>query len=68
VHQLICADYSDAVRVGDTISVSGQASVDRHGTLVGPDRVRDPGHAVEIEAIAARPRRALARLDRQARR
>jgi 2-iminobutanoate/2-iminopropanoate deaminase len=27
--------YSDAVRAGATIYVSGQASVDRHGTLVG---------------------------------
>jgi reactive intermediate/imine deaminase len=27
--------YSDAVRAGDTIYVSGQASVDRHGKLVG---------------------------------
>jgi 2-iminobutanoate/2-iminopropanoate deaminase len=43
MHQLIRADglaepishYSDAVRAGDTIYVSGQASLDRHGTLVG---------------------------------
>ncbi len=42
-HQLIRADglsepishYSDAVRAGDTVYVSGQASVDRHGKLVG---------------------------------
>jgi 2-iminobutanoate/2-iminopropanoate deaminase len=42
-HQLIRAEglsepishYSDAVRVGDTVYVSGQASVDRHGALVG---------------------------------
>jgi reactive intermediate/imine deaminase len=42
-HRLIRADglsepishYSDAVRAGDTIYVSGQASLDRHGTLVG---------------------------------
>ncbi|MBI4012236.1 MAG: RidA family protein [Candidatus Rokubacteria bacterium] len=27
--------YSDAVRAGDTVYVSGQASVDRHGKLVG---------------------------------
>ena len=43
MHQLIRADglsepishYSDAVRAGDTVYVSGQASVDRHGALVG---------------------------------
>ncbi len=42
-HQLIRAEglsepishYSDAVRAGDTIYVSGQASVDHHGRLVG---------------------------------
>src|SRR3989304_964568 len=42
-HQLIRADglsepishYSDAVRAGDTVYVSGQASVARHGKLVG---------------------------------
>lgn len=27
--------YSDAVRAGDTVYVSGQASVDEHGRLVG---------------------------------
>jgi len=31
--------YSDAVRAGDTVYVSGQASVDRHGKLVGPGDV-----------------------------
>src|SRR5438093_2323717 len=31
--------YSDAVRVGDTVYVSGQAGVDRHGKLVGPGDV-----------------------------
>jgi 2-iminobutanoate/2-iminopropanoate deaminase len=42
-HQLIRAEglsepishYSDAVRAGDTVYVSGQASLDRHGNLVG---------------------------------
>lgn len=42
-HQLIRADglsepishYSDAVRAGDTVYVSGQASVDAEGRLVG---------------------------------
>ena len=31
--------YSDAVRAADTIYVSGQASVDEHGRLVGRDDV-----------------------------
>ena len=42
-HRLIRAEglsepishYSDAVRAGDLVFVSGQASVDRHGKLVG---------------------------------
>ncbi len=31
--------YSDAVRTGNTVYVSGQASVDRHGHLVAPGDV-----------------------------
>ena len=51
--------YAQAVRVGDTIWVSGQLSHDNEGNIVGPAPHRDPlcrGPAVALPSIADRGR------------
>lgn len=39
--------YAQAVRVGDTIYVSGQLSHDDHGNMVGPAPLDDHGHITD---------------------